>query len=319
MNKLGPILEDHMKIIDEINKELKEFNVKINGYEKDLSLKNMNLNNDLLKKISLIPFKDLIYLDISGNAITDITCLNKMDLSKLKKFDASNNKIAIIEVLESVNLENLEELYLEKNKIEDVKVFLSKTLPKIKKICLENNNIKNDLKEIEKLEVKYGGKLNIRSLNYKQFNEKYESNISENSSFINITNKPYGDIVIRELFLINDNYVKLKNLTLMSCEIIDISYLSRIRFTNLEKLDLSDNKIEKIDVLADMRLDKLSDLFLHSNSIIDIYPLKFLKSKKLKTIGLNDNPILSDNYKEKNEKIIKYLKEKEIEVSLEIK
>jgi Leucine-rich repeat (LRR) protein len=308
---------NHIKCLEAINKELKAFDIKLNGNETDLILKNMKLNNNSLKIISQIQFNNLINIDISGNDISDISCLNNMNLSKVKTINMSDNKIKNVDVFENLNLKNAEEIYLENNLIEDVKAFLKVILPNIKKLCFDINKMKSNHKVIDQLRAKYDWRLNICSLSFKEFNEKYKSNISETSMYINITDKEYGYMIIKELSLIRDSYDKLQKLTLMTCAITDISSLKNITFVNLETLDLSDNKIETIEVFAEMKMDKLNKLFLNLNSISDIYPLKRLKLKKLETINLEGNPIFDGKFKKQNEEIINNLKGKNIEVLFE--
>jgi Leucine-rich repeat (LRR) protein len=308
---------NHIKCLEAINKELKAFDIKLNGNETDLILKNMKLNNNSLKIISQIQFNNLINIDISGNNISDISCLNNMNLSKVKTINMSDNKIKKVDVFENLNLKNAEEIYLENNLIEDLKAFLKVILPNIKKLCFDINKMKSNHKVIDQLRAKYDWRLNICSLSFKEFNEKYKCNISETSMYINITDIEYGYMIIKELSLIRDSYDKLQKLTLMTCAITDISSLKNITFVNLETLDLSDNKIETIEVFAEMKMDKLNKLFLNLNSISDIYPLKRLKLKKLETINLEGNPIFDGKFKKQNEEIINNLKGKNIEVLFE--
>ena len=309
---------EHQKNIDELNEALKKFNVTINGEEEQLSLNGMNLNDKILKNISHIYFNKLKKMDISGNNFSDIKCLKYMDLSLIEMLNLSNNKIKNIDVFEYMKLDNLKELYLHKNKIEDAKVFLKTTLPKIKKIRLENNSINSDLQDFKLIERQYGSILNYKAVTISDFNKKYECDISEKSKDIRIDDKDYGDTIIEELSLINTNYDKLEQLSLINCSIKDISALKFISFKLLKSLDLSLNKIEKIEVLVEINLSQLTNLFLSDNNISDIYPLKMLNSKKLEKIKLKNNPIMKGNNKDKNQVIINYLIEKkEVKVEYE--
>ncbi len=92
--------KSHQKALDELNNTLESFNMKINGDETNLSFKDMNLKNILLKQLSHINFQYLKKIDISGNNISDLKPLKDMDLSNLEVMNVSNNNIDNINVLE---------------------------------------------------------------------------------------------------------------------------------------------------------------------------------------------------------------------------
>jgi Leucine-rich repeat (LRR) protein len=296
MKRFEKKFEAHKKSINELNKSLENFNVKINGEEEDLSLNNMNLNDHILKILCQICFHQLKKVDLSGNHFHDLKNLKDLDLSSLESLNLSSNDIENIDIFEYINMQNLKELYLHKNKIKDAKVLLKASLNSIKKIRLENNSFSSDLKELEK---KFGSKLTYKAVTLSDFNKKYSCVISERPDEIRITDEDYGDIIIEELSLINANYDNLKSLTLVNCNIKDISSFKMISFKKLETLDLSLNKIKTIEVLAEINLVNLINLYLTKNEISDIYPLKFLKSKKLKEIFLEENPISKGKKKNK--------------------
>ena len=315
MKRFEKKFEAHKKSIDELNKSLEKFNVKINGEEENLSLNNMDLNDKIFKTLCQISFHQLKNVDFSGNHISDLKSLKDLDLSSLESLNLSSNDIENVDIFEYINLQNLKELYLHRNKIKDVKVFLRASLNSIKKIRLENNSFSSDLQDFKKLEKLFGSKLRYKAVTLSDFNEKYSCEISKRPEEIRITDEDYGDVLIEELSLIEANYDNLKYLSLMNCEIKDISSFKMISFKGLETLDLSLNKIQTIEVLAEINLVNLNNLYLTKNKISDIYPLKFLKSKKLKEISLEENPLNGKN-KEKNSTIIDYLRKKNINVKI---
>ncbi len=77
----------------------------------------------------------------------------------------------------------------------------------------------------------------------------------------------------------------LKNLSIINCEVSDISLLSAL--TNLETLNLDRNKIEYIYQLSELK--NLKTLSLASNYISDVKPLSNLTN--LKELDLSDNCI----------------------------
>ena len=100
-----------------INKEdfeiyitLKEFNIKYKTNIEDIDIRELNLNgkfieNEGLKDLAKIKFKELNKLDLSYNKISDISVLEKVNFKELKELDLMNNEISDISVLEKVNFE----------------------------------------------------------------------------------------------------------------------------------------------------------------------------------------------------------------------
>ena len=100
-----------------INKEdfeiyitLKEFNNKYKTNIEDIDIRELNLSginieNEGLKDLAKIKFKELNKLDLSNNKISNLSVLEKVNFKELKELDLSYNKISDISVLEKVNFE----------------------------------------------------------------------------------------------------------------------------------------------------------------------------------------------------------------------
>ncbi len=78
---------------------LKEFNEKYNSNIEDidifhLGLRRKNLGNEGLKCLSKIKFKELKYLDLSYNRISDINALEKFNIAKLEILILNFNQIS---------------------------------------------------------------------------------------------------------------------------------------------------------------------------------------------------------------------------------
>ena len=98
-----------------INKEdfeiyitLKEFNNKYKTNIEDIDIREINLSrinieNEGLKDLAKIKFKDLNKLYLRSNKISDISVLEKVNFKELKKLDLSSNEISDINILEKVN------------------------------------------------------------------------------------------------------------------------------------------------------------------------------------------------------------------------
>jgi Leucine-rich repeat (LRR) protein len=104
-----------IKVKLNINKEdfeiytyLKEFNNKYKTNIEDIDIRELNLSgkyieNEGLKDLSKIKFKELKELDLSYNKISDISVLEKVNFKELKELYLSSNEISDINVLEKVN------------------------------------------------------------------------------------------------------------------------------------------------------------------------------------------------------------------------
>lgn len=86
------------------------------------------------------------------------------------------------------------------------------------------------------------------------------------------------------------NLKSLKQLSLQSCEIGDISASAFIGLENLEELDLSYNYLEEIPE-AIQKLPNLRKLFLHGNNIMQLQNNSFLGLRNLQDLNLNVNEI----------------------------
>ena len=111
----------------EIYMTLKEFNNKYKTNIEDIDIRELNLSekyieNEGLKDLAKIKFKELNKLDLSGNKISDISVLEKVNFKELKELDLSYNKISDISILEKVNFKELNKLDLSSNKISDISV-----------------------------------------------------------------------------------------------------------------------------------------------------------------------------------------------------
>ena len=290
-----------------LNQLLEEFNIKINGEEEKIILKNKNLDDKFVKYLSEIYFENLKKLDISDNKIEDIKYLEKMKLDKLQILNVSKNKIKDIEFFKDMELKNLEELYLQENKIQNIKALLETSFSKIKSLRIENNDINKELPQFREFLNKYD-KVLLNGISIEEFNRNYECNISLESQSIDFADMHLGDKLIKDFSVINKKFEYLIKLNLRNNKIKDISPLSTISFKLLKSLDLSVNKIVIIDSLEEMNLENLEKLYLSDNLINNICPLKYFESKNLKQLDLKNNKLHDENYKKKNDEIIISLK-----------
>ena len=102
-----------------INKEdfeiyitLKEFNNKYKTNIEDIDIREINLSrinieNEGLKDLAKIKFKELNKLDLSYNRISDISILEKVNFKELKELNLSKNNISDIKVLTKAKIKKL--------------------------------------------------------------------------------------------------------------------------------------------------------------------------------------------------------------------
>jgi len=198
--------------------------------------------------------KNLIYLLMSSQDISDISSL--ASLTKLKVLWLDQNR-KIIDVTSLAELYDLEELNLDNNLLTDISSL--KYLVKLKYLNLQINPIENieavkNMKNLERLEFFLASLSDISPIanlnNLKQLwivNSKIDS-ISELSSLNNIINlhlawNQIGDITPLE------NMVKLEWVALEKNNISDLSALQNL--PNLNYVRLWDNQITDIKPLVD--------------------------------------------------------------------
>jgi len=259
----------------------------------------------------LTKLKKLTKLDLSFNAISDISFLPK--LKKLTSLALTLNEISDYSFL--TELKELTSLYLSSNSISNIS-FLTE-LKGLTSLNLSDNNISDYsfLAEIKRLNSL---NLNMNSISDASFLMELkgltslgliDNNISDFSflaklkglTSLNLGGNSISNISfltdLRELttLSLSGNSISdfsfllgLKGLSFLSLNennISDISFLSSL--TDLKSLDLNNNQISDISVLSS--LTDLKSLDLNNNQISDISVLSSLTD--LKSLDLNNNQI----------------------------
>ena len=115
------ITQEDFKVYIYVKDSNKKYNLNIEDIDiSELTLKDKHLGNEGLKSLSKIIFKELKFLDLRSNNISDINCLEKFDCKKLEILKLNFNEISDINSLEKVNFKELRELYLINNNIKDM-------------------------------------------------------------------------------------------------------------------------------------------------------------------------------------------------------
>ena len=315
LKNLEQKLKHRKSAIENFNKK---FKTKFNGQEEILILRKKEMNDEDFKLLTKIGFSRLKHLDLGENKITDISDLKTINTSNLSYLSFNDNNIKSISVLESLDLSNLKELGLKNNKISDVSTLLKSDLPSIEFLRLEGNDeIDLSMNDFKKVIKKYTKKLIYVVQTFKDFNKKYDCEISKDDKEINLRDTKKGNDILKDLYLISSDYNNVTKLELADCEIEDISLLSRMSFNKLKTLDLSMNKIKNIEIFNQFRFEKLTTIYLNDNQISNITPLRTFKKKfpNLNLISIKDNNIVPNTQDVKN--IVKYCKEQNITLDID--
>ena len=252
-------LLNKIEVMDLSNKDIKE----LNGVEYLSNLKELNLENNQIKKVNLRYNEELTNLNISNNNLERINLnfnkkleylnlsknnLSKFDtlpISKIKKLDLSNNNISDIKL---TNIKEIISLRIKNNKLKEV-------------------NLKNNLK-LEELDI--------------SFNKIKELSYFSSLTSLDIESTDIEDVIVnKELKRINIGSTKFKDIEFIK-DIEDIEDLN-ISNTNISSLDLS--KYKKLKSL------NISDTYLEKFNIKDNLLLEILKAERahIKSIDLNAN------------------------------
>ena len=278
----------------------KELRLKLKGPKDESKYK--WLRDDGFKLISKIRFQDLIDINLSNNAIIDITPLKIMFLPHLEIINFSNNKIEDISPISNLFSKKLSVILLQNNSIKDLKPFLNSNFPSLKILKVINNNeafnqnsFKDVLKKFEDIII-YRPKWNDFAKEYKcdmnDFNEENFKNLNN----LDLSCRRCGDIIIKDLNALIASYPnKIKSLILDNNKLVDVSLLNIMPLYHLKNLDLSLNFICNIKFMKQLfdTCKNLEILYLHDNKINNISPFLNDKGKirteKIQILTLKNN------------------------------
>ena len=311
-------LLNKIEVLNLSNKDIKE----LNGIEYLTNLKELNLENNQLKKVNLRYNEELITLNLSNNNLdkinlnfnklleyvnlskNNLTKFDTLPISKVKQLDLSNNNLSDIKLtnmkdiislrlknnkLKDINLKNnllLEELDISFNNIKELSYFSNLTSLDIEKTDIEDVIVNKELKRV-----------NIGSTKFKNIDFIKNLELLEE---LNISNTDIDSLDL-------SNYKKLKTLDISNTylekfnikenTLLEILKASKAHIKNIDLsnnkelvlLDLSNNKIEEISL---KELVNLKDLNLSNNKLKS---LDLSKNTKLINLVLNENELTEVN------------------------
>ena len=248
----------------EEKKSIKHFKKKyFTKLEKDytaIELSNKKIGNEELKILSKIEFKELNYLYLFINNISDIQPLENARFDKLEKLDISNNNISDISVLNKVNFVNLKELNLGNNNIKDINALQNVNFSKLEKLILAHNKIE----KIDVLSQTDFEKLKELNLNN---NRIIDINVLKNVKFPNLKKLNLEGNLIEDIDVLeNVDFKELIELNLFKNNISDINIFKKCKFFKLQKLNVNSNPLdESINFLIICELKKIDGLKFIAN------------------------------------------------------
>ena len=155
----------------------------------------------------------------------------------------------------------------------------------------------NDKKFNKGLFLNYPIKEYLQQKKLEEFNKKYNLNIQQDTTEIDLKDKGIGNEGLKDLCQIE--LKGLKKLYLEKNNISDIKVLENAKFEKLELLGLGSNKISDINILEKVKFKELKELYLEMNNISDIKVLENVNFEKLEILGLSCNNISDINVLEK--------------------
>ena len=265
-----------------------------------------------IKDISTLErLEELVYLDLSFNAISEMILLKSSSLHtlilrrnrivetinfdtflELEELILSGNQIASINQLNSIA--SLRTLYLGSNKLEKENINLQ--LPQLIFLNLSGNEISGTLflkgcynlswLDISKNKFSDEKQLflppSLRTLNLSENEYKYLGNFDYLPNIVEL------DVSYNKIKELNgiERFQSLQRLSLKGNQVNNVEYIGNLIYIDL--IDLSFNEISNLDGLQN--LNKLTTLVLTDNLISEVSPIFNLKN--LSDVDLTGNPIL---------------------------
>jgi len=294
--------------------KLKQLNDKYKLFIKDIYIRKLDLiqikiGNNGFSQLCNIEFKELKYLDLNNNNISNINVLKNAKFENLEILNLGNNFIEDINAFGDINFKKLKELYLYNNKIFNIKAISNAKIPKLKILSLSDNNI-SDINVFEKVNFTELKQLYLDNKieNYNIIKETIDSKIKNiykknliadirvlgNVNFKKLEILSLGNNSISDINILSKvNFPELRCLILKNNEISDISIFEKNKFENLEVLSLGNNKISDICVFSKLHFKSLKKLYLEYNRISNIKPLELAKFSQLERLHIYNNPCWS--------------------------
>ena len=246
------------------NKSDEEKIKSVNGLERLISLKRLDVSSNQLTNMNISKNTSLTWLDVGENQLTNL------DVSKntaLEIFSANNNQLTDIDISKNIALENLD---VSSNQLTGVDIS--------KNTVLKSSNVRSN-------------KLTELDLNNNTALENLDANKNQLTS-LDVSNNP-------KLTSLNISFNKLENLNLSNTSKLkqllgawnNLSYVDLTNSPNLVWISLYENKLEEIDISNCKNL-KILDLGLDNvNNSNNLTSIDVSKNINLEVLKLGGNKI----------------------------
>ena len=141
----------------------------MNGIEKSNIFKILKFAGKISTPNKVISMKDIKYLNLRGNKLSNIDFLLNKNLNSLEILSLNDNEIASIEILKNLKFPLLKELYLSKNKINSIDPLIDIKITKLQILWISENNISN-IDALEKVNFPQLRKLGLNKNQIKNIN-----------------------------------------------------------------------------------------------------------------------------------------------------
>lgn len=122
-------------------KKLHKFEMKEQTERIDMS--NKYFNDFDFKVLTQIPLKNIRFLALENNSISQIDCLKRCDFTNLVILNLSNNAIKDISALLDIKFPDIQAIFLRNNCIKEIIVFGKKKFPSLRQLDLRDNLIED--------------------------------------------------------------------------------------------------------------------------------------------------------------------------------
>ena len=141
----------------------------INGLENSRIFKILKFGGKITNPKELISIKDIKYLNLRGNKLSNIDFLLNKDFSFLEMLSLNDNEIESMDVFKKINWPFLKELYLSKNKFSSIEALSDLKAKKLQILWLSENNI-SSIDPLEKVNFPQLRKLGLNKNQIKNIN-----------------------------------------------------------------------------------------------------------------------------------------------------
>ena len=172
-----------------LNKNLGDefINELLTGIEKTTIFKILKFGGKISSPKEVIEIKNIKFMNLRGNKISNINFLLKKDFSSLEILSLNDNEITSIDNLKNIIFPFLKELYLSKNKISSIDVLSEIKMKKLQILWLSENNIssidvmgKVDFVQLRKLGLNKNKIKDINVFKKTKFPQLFELYLNEN-------------------------------------------------------------------------------------------------------------------------------------------